>query len=102
MLVSGIHEVVTARQIARRVRLGRRFPLKIRGNDEGFIVPRTLPCWFNEKPAGNDCRHNELQMLMKLILTSLEFVWMYSRYKNALFDSLKYKPCTSGTFQATA
>jgi len=24
------------------------------GNDEGFISPRTFPCWFNEKPAGND------------------------------------------------
>src|SRR3990167_6285175 len=24
------------------------------GDDEGFIGPRTSPCWFNEKPAGDD------------------------------------------------
>jgi len=27
---------------------------RLRGDDEGFIGPRTFPCRFNEKPAGDD------------------------------------------------
>ena len=30
-----------------------------RGNDEGFISPRTFPWWFNEKPAGNDSSYSD-------------------------------------------
>ena len=29
-------------------------PTQAFGDDEGFIGPRTSPCWFNEKPAGDD------------------------------------------------
>ena len=38
---------------------------RFRGNDEGFISPRTFPCWFNEKPAGNDRKYNGLQIFTK-------------------------------------